>query len=292
MSPDLASQAARTTERDRGFTVAEAQALQLRAEAVVGKDRVNAWLAASTTPVHRLGALLRRLDDYANGRLSPLAEDAASLSAAEADSVLTLAEKWEASPAWPDVRRGLRDAGEYLHSVGTLAVGSMLRERHPSTQLIVATARGREPDLLLEVPETESVAVEVKAPPRLWQPTQALGLAESLRVVRTAFSSAGWAIGQLGASRPGVLAVAGFLMPQSTYDLLAQSFEVVLTDRGAQWPHILGLAVFNLRLRPELEDGRVTVASEQQSVLRRNPSYRGHVCIDEDWSRRWRLVKR
>jgi hypothetical protein len=280
-----------TNTRDRGLSMSAAQALRLRTEATVGKDRVDVWLGDSA-PVHRLGVLLRRVDEYANGRLNEVAEDAALLSAAELDSVLTLAEAWQASPSWTDVRRGLRDAGEFFHAVGTLAVGSMLRERHPSTHLVVSTPGGREPDVMLEVPEAETLAVEVKARPRLRQPTHALGLAESLAVVRTSLSSAGWASGQLRAGRPGVLAVAGLLMPQSTYDLLVQSFKVTLQDRGIQWPHILGLAVFNLRLRPELEGGRVTVASEQQSVLRRNPNYRGRLWIDDDWSRPWRLVQR
>jgi hypothetical protein len=232
------------------------------------------------------------VNEYVDGHLSQLAEDAASLSAAEVDSILTLAEQWRTSAVWPEVRRGRRDANEYLHAVGILAVGTLLRERHQGTKIVVAKAKDREPDLMPEVSEIEFLAVEVKAPARLWHPVHALGLADSMHLVRAAMSSAGWSTGQLRAGRTGVLATSGLLVSQDTYDLLVQTFEVVLSNQGKQWPHILGLAIFNMRLRPELEDGRVTVAPEQQSVLRRNPNYQGRLWIDNDWSQQWRVVQR
>jgi hypothetical protein len=278
---------------NKNLSAADAVSLRQRAEALVGRDKVKSWLSANIRPPkHRLGLLLKRLNDFANGTLTPLEEDVALLSAAEVDSVLSLAEEWKDSSAWSEVRRGLRDSGEYLHAVGTLAVGSMLRVRHPSTQLVVATAGGRDPDVALEVAETESLSVEVKAPARLWQPASSLDAAESLHITRAALSAAGYKIGQLRAGVPGVLALAGLLIPQSTYDVLVRSFELHLTDEGAKWPHVLGLAIFNLRLTPGLEGGRVTISSEQQSVLRRNPHYQGRLWIESDWSGPWRLIKR
>jgi hypothetical protein len=258
----------------------------------VGKDRVDAWLTPAGPKRHRLGELLRQLDDFAAGRLTPLQEDMALLNAAEVDSILALADGWLTSLAWPEVRRQLRTADEYLHAVGCLAVGTMLKEHHPATRLIVATGRGRHPDLRLQVSEHEILAVEVKAPTALWQPLKSLDGGKAARIVRAAVADAGLKIGQLSAKESAVLAIAGLLVGQTTYDTLVQAFEAYLHDDGDRWPHLLGLAVFNIRLVPSFESNRVIVQSEQQSVIRRNPRYRGELRIDDDWSRPWRLVKR
>ena len=225
---------------------------------------------------------LLRLDDAKNGKLSLVAQNAALMSMPEADSVLAFAEEWQTSPAWPEVRIGLRSAAEYLHSVGVLAVGSMLKVRHPDTQLVVAKASGREPDVMLVVTDGLPLAVEVKAPPALWQPTTRLDFGMGLHLLRNALASAGTVQGQLRADRPGVLALAGLLMGQDTYDTLVTCFELHLKAGGQGAPHLLGLAVFNLRERVQPEPGRVSTLLEQQSVLRRNPAYDGPFIIDND----------
>lgn len=271
---------------------AESARIQSHAEAVVGKDRVRAWLTPAGPKGHRLGELLRRLDDFVAGRLARLQEDMALLNAAEVDSVLVLADEWQASPAWPEVRRQLRTANEYLHAVGCLAVGTMLKEHDPATRLVVATSQGRHPDLRLEVSELQMLAVEVKAPTWLWQPPTNLDGEKASRIVRAAVADAGLKIGQLSARESAVLAIVGLLMGQTTYDTLVRAFETYLREEGSRWPHLLGLAVFNIRLVPSLEANHVIVRSEQQSVIRRNPSYLGGLWIDDDWSRPWRLVKR
>jgi hypothetical protein len=271
---------------------AESVRICRHAEAVVGSDRVGAWLTRAGPTSHRLGQVLRRLDDFVAGRLTPLQEDMALLNAAEADSVLALADEWQPSPAWPEVRRQLRAANEYLHAVGCLAVGTMLKQHHPATRLVVATGQRRHPDLNLEVSELETLAVEVKAPTALWRPQENLDGGKASRLVRAAVANAGLKIGQLRGQESAVLAIAGLLIGQTTYDTIVRSFEAYLRDEGRRWPHLLGLAVFNIRLVPSVEANRVIVQSEQQSVIRRNPLYRGRLYIDDDWSRQWRLVRR
>jgi hypothetical protein len=184
-----------------------------RAEAVIGPAEFAALVAShrnGTAKVrHRLIDQVLTLDDARSGRLSLVAQGAAFVSIAEVDSVLAFAEEWQSSPAWPEVRRGLRAAAEYLHSVGVVAVGSMLKVRHPATELVVANAGAREPDLILVVSDGLPVAVEVKAPAAVWQPASEFDRAAGLHVTRSALASAGTVQGQLRASRPGILALSG-----------------------------------------------------------------------------------
>lgn len=281
---------------ERLLTPEAIQELWDRAEAILGAAEFAALVSShrngSANLRHRLVDQLIRLDDAKSGHLRPIAETTASVSAAEVDAVLKLAEEWRTSPAWPEVRRGLRSAAEYLHSVGVLAVGSMLKVRHTAAELVVAKAADREPDLALVVTHGLPLAVEVKAPQALWQPPTRLDLAACLRMIRNALAAAGTVQGQLGPDRPGVLALAGLLMSPDTYDTLVTSFELHLSKDGQKTPHLLGLAVFNLRERVVSDAGRPSTILEQQSVLRRNPAYNGPLVIDNDWSGRWQLVPR
>jgi hypothetical protein len=81
-------------------------------------------------------------------------------------------------------------------------------------------------------------------------------------------------------------------MSQDTYDAVVTSFEDHLQVDGERTPHLLGLAVANLRWRVEASLGLVSPLVEQQSVLRRNPAYHGPLHIDDDWAGPWRLVSR
>ena len=81
-------------------------------------------------------------------------------------------------------------------------------------------------------------------------------------------------------------------MSQDPYDSLVTSFELHLREEGQKTPHLLGLAVFNLRERVVSDAGRPSTLLEQQSVVRRNPAYNGPLVIDNDWSGPWHLVQR
>jgi len=190
-------------------------------------------------------------------------------------------------------QRGFTSAAEYLHSVGVVQVASLLRVHHPGTEFIAGTVDGiREPDLILVVKDALPLAVEVKAPAILWQPTTRLGLAEGRHLIRNTLASAGTVQGQLRADRPGVLALTGLLVSDETYDTLVTCFEHHLASDGGKTPHLLGLAISNLRNRVESSPGNVSPLLEQQSVIRRNPAYDGPLHIDNDWAKPWRLVHR
>ena len=74
----------------------------------------------------------------------------------------------------------------------------------------MARAAGREPDVMLIVTDGLPLAVEVKAPPALWQPDPRPDLAACLHMLRNALADAGTVEGQLRGDPPGVLALAGF----------------------------------------------------------------------------------
>lgn len=244
---------------------------------------------------HRIVRQLLLLDDARNGALSPVREDAALVSLPEVDSVLTFAEEGMAHSSaaiWQEIRRGLASSAEYLPTVGVIQVASLLRVHHPTTDFVATSSAERQPDLLLSVADALPLAVEVKAPATLWQQTTGLDLAHGRRMVRNALASAGTVTGQLRADRPGVLALTGLMLSQETYDTVVVSIEHHLAIEGSKTPHLLGLAISNLRNRVEAAAGRVSPLLEQQSVLRRNPFFRGPLHIDDDWAGPWRLVAR
>src|SRR5262249_41398482 len=87
-------------------TPAAIQNLWDRAGVVLGATEFAALISShrdgSAMVRHRLIDQLLRLDDARNGRLSLVAQDAAFVSMSEVDSVLTLADEWQSSPAWPE----------------------------------------------------------------------------------------------------------------------------------------------------------------------------------------------
>ena len=284
----------------RPYSPAAVDDLLRRARVVFGDERLEELFRAhrdTTAAVrHRLIGQLIAIEDLKAGRLSAIREDAALATLPEIDSVLTFAEEARASAigqAWNEVLRGLSSAAEYLHSVGVMQVASLLRVHHPKTEFVAAPGEGtREPDLMLVVNDALPLAVEVKAPAILWQPTARLELAEGRHLIRNSLASAGTVQGQLRAERPGVLALTGLLISDEAYDTLVMSFEHHLASDGAKMPHLLGLAIANLRQRVESSPGVVSPLLEQKSVLRRNPSYKGDLHVDNDWAKDWRLVSR
>lgn len=217
------------------------------------------------------------------------------VSLPEVDAVIQFAEAAMSSTsslAWKEIRRGLASAAEYLHAVGVIQVASLLRVHHPTINFVTTSATTREPDLMLEVTDGLPLAVEVKALKALWQPSRSLDMAEARHLIRNAVASAGIVQGQLRAGRPGILALTGLLMSKATYDTMAMCFEHHLLSEGAHAPHLLGFALANLRMRVESTSDRVSPLLEQQSTLRRNPSYAGALWIDDDWAKPWRLVRR
>lgn len=284
----------------RPYSSEAVEDLLQRAAAIFGDGRFGELMQEhrSGSPLvrHRLIDQLIAIDDLRQGRLSPIREDAALAALPEIDSVITLTEEARdnaSARAWNDVHRGFTSAAEYLHSVGVVQVASLLRVHHPRTEFIAGPADGaREPDLVLLVNETLPLAVEVKAPTVLWQPTTRLGIAEGRHLIRNTLASAGTVQGQLRADRPGVLAMTGLLMSDETYDTLVMCFEHHLASEGSKTPHLLGLAIANLRQRVESSPGKVSPLLEQKSVIRRNPAYDGALHIDNDWAQPWRLVRR
>jgi hypothetical protein len=281
------------------YSSEEIDDLWQRAESIIGsqqfQDLVRAHRESSPRSRHRLIDQLIAVDEARQGLLSAIREDAAVVALPEIDSVLSFAEEARATAAhtsWREIHRGLIAEAEYLHSVGVLQVASLLRVHHPATQFVSTPAGGgREPDLQLMVTDGLPLAVEVKARDKFWQPSQKLTLSEGRHEIRNALASAGTVQGQLRADRPGVLVLTGLLMSQETYDTVVVSMEHHLSADGARAPHLLGLAVANLRSRVEVESGRVLPLLEQQSVLRRNPNYTGRLQIDDDWAQQWRLVE-
>jgi hypothetical protein len=270
-----------------------------RSEAIIGPERfqelVGDHRGGAPAFRHRLIDQLLALESTKDG-VSQVREDSLVVSVPEIESILAFAEEGRrhASPAaWQEIQRGFGAPGEYLHAVGVLQVASLLRVHHPATEFQVSSRKQREPDLILVVTDHQvPLAVEVKALDALWQPTTSIDLGEARRLVRKALADAGTVIGQLRADRPGVLSLVGLNMSGETYRMMARAFEHHLATDGQAIPHVLGLAVANLRTGVETSPGIVSPLLEQASTIRRNPAYRGPLHIDDDWARPWRLVSR
>lgn len=283
---------------DKRLTEEEIRSLVERAELLIGKplerliERHAAALAGGVRPRHRhrLIELLLRL--RAAGDLSnELLIGAAATNAAELNAALDMYDQWRNSPAWPDYQRALCSPRDYLHAFGTLSVANMLRIHHPAVELVGISGAGRTPDLMLTIPSQHGLAVEVKAPQTIWQRDTALEVGEAMWLVRNCLASAGTgARGQLPVGRPGILVIAGFLLSQETFDVLQHGTEVALQTQNPRRPDLLGIALFNLRVRVELVDGGIQVLLEEHSRLGRSPHYSGRLQLVGDWGQAWRLA--
>jgi hypothetical protein len=279
------------------YTEAEVAALVCRAELLIGKrlDRlIDRHANATRTGTrrehpHRLIEVLLRLRAVA-GLTEGLLVGAAAVNAVELNAALDLYDTWANHQAWPDFQRALRSPHEYLHAVATLSVASMLRVHHRNVELVVATAADRTPDLRLVIPDESGLDVEVKAPPALWQRDAALDLQTARRMVRSCLGSAGGgAGGQLG-RRPGILVVAGFHLSDDTFEVLTRGTDLVLRSLDPRNTSLLGIALFNLRVRVEAEGDTIHVLLEEVSRLGRSPTYSGRLTLQGDWGSTWHLL--
>jgi hypothetical protein len=240
---------------------------------------------------HRLVELLVRARDAAAAPGDGLLEDAAVVTSVELDAVLAICDEWSQEPVWPEFQRMLQVPGEYLHAISTLAVASALRVRHPGTRLVASGQTGRTADLHLEVPQEHGLRVEVKAPDALYRSAHPLDAGIAIDTVQRAIKKAGTgARGQLAA--PGILVIAGWAMSEETFEVLSAGTKVVLDAMKDHKTNLFGIAEFNMRFTPALENGRVAVRQEQVSRLHRHLGYRGDLTLDGDWAGEWTLRRR
>jgi hypothetical protein len=240
---------------------------------------------------HRLVELLVRARDAAAAPGDGLLEDAAAVTSVELDAVLAICDEWSQDAVWPEFQRMLQDPGQYLHAISTLAVASALRVRHPDTRLVASGQSGRTADLLLEVPQQHGLRVEVKAPGALYRAPHPLDAGVAMDTVRRAIKKAGTgAGGQLAA--PGILVIAGWAMSEETFEVLSAGISAVLSAFRGRKLNLFGIAEFNMRFTPVIENGRVSVRQEQVSRLHRHPHYTGNLTLDGDWAAQWTLRRR
>ncbi len=240
---------------------------------------------------HRLVELLVRARDAAAAPEDGLLEDAAAVTSVELDAVLAICGEWTQDPVWPEFQRMLQVAGEYLHAISTLAVASALRVRHPGTRLVASSQSGRTADLHLEVPQEHGLRVEVKAPEALYRAPHPLDAGAAIDIVRRAIKKAGTgASGQLAAL--GVLVIAGWAMSEETFEVLSAGITAMLATFKGRKLNLFGIAEFNMRFTPAVENGRITVSQEQVSRLHRHPRYTGDLTLDGDWAADWTLRRR
>jgi hypothetical protein len=285
----------------KDLTKDELDSLVARTEGLIGLPlaellrRHRQGMTSKTPPIrpHRLIILFERLRESLKAGASPIMEGAVAINAAELDTALNLFDEWRESEAWPEVQKALQDPMSYLHAVGTLAVASTLKEKHAAVALQASRATGRSADLLMTVTDKLVLNLEVKAPADLWQPTESLPIGRALMIVRASLRSAGLgAKGQLPIGYPAILAIAGMLLSDESFDLMTTAAEATLSSLGRGWPHLLGIAIFNLRQRIEVSGDRVHVLLEHVSTLRRNPDYSERLTIAGDWAGPWRLEER
>jgi hypothetical protein len=237
--------------------------------------------------------LFTRLHDSLEPGASSVLQGAAALAAAELHSSLSFFDEWKSSPAWPGFRGALQDPSNYLHTVGSLAVASTLKEKHPDVTLQVPKPNARSADILMRTATGSELAVEVKAPQSLWQAPEGISPRLALVTVFKSLIRAGLgSTGQLAPTQPGLLAIATLLLPDGSFDQITNAMERALPILGSNRNHLLGLAIFNLRQRITTSGDVLHILLEHESTIRRNPSYSGAVVVDGDWAGPWRLKNR
>jgi hypothetical protein len=282
----------------KDLTKDELDSLVARAEDLIGFPlaellrRHRQGMKSKTPPIrpHRLIILFERLRESLEAGANPIMDGAVAVNAAELDTALNLFDEWRDAQAWPEFQKALQDPSNYLHAVGALAVASTLKEKHAAVALQASRADARSADLLMTVTDKLELNLEVKAPSALWQPRVSLSVGHALAIVRSSLRSAGLgSSGQLAAGRPAILAIAGMFLSDESFNLMTRAMAATLLSSGRRWPHLLGIALFNLRQRIEVSGERVHILLEHESTLRRNRHYSGGLTINGDWAGPWRL---
>jgi hypothetical protein len=80
----------------------------------------------------------------------------------------------------------------------------------------------------------------------------------AIDIVRRTLKKAGTGTGgQLAA--PGILVLAGWAMSDETFEVLSAGIGTVLSALRARKLNLFGIAEFNMRFTPAVENGRVTM---------------------------------
>jgi hypothetical protein len=277
---------------EKRFTPDEVQSLTARAEQLLGRSlekllERHATAGSARPRRHRLIELLLRMREAA-AEPDGLRAGVAAVNAPELHAILDLYDEWHGSAAWPEFQRSLNSPADFLHAVATLAMASQLRLRHPRTELVAAVGNDKHADLMLMVSEQHDLAMEVKAPQKLWQRDRALEVGEAMRIVRAALRDSQ---GQLSPKRPGVLVVAGFHLSTETFEVLTDGAEMVLQTLAPLRPYLLGIALQDFGVVAGMQKpGLASLWLVQRSRLGHNHHYRGRVRLVGKWDGDWTLV--
>ncbi len=137
--------------------------------------------------------------------------------------VRRLYEQFAHNPAWEKIREQAKDGNNFVHDIFTLAFVALTAETDTGINLREVPI-GRACDVLIAVSTMGYIAVEVKAPQALQEPTFYLTEASAWRLVRDKFDDADTGKGgQLNDQHPGMLVIGAWHLTDEAIELLKQA---------------------------------------------------------------------
>jgi hypothetical protein len=272
----------------RRYTPEERRKLIARTEDLLGwkLNRIlERHLSSPRENPNRLLELLLRLRRAEANPDNLIADDVATIAGSEVGGILDAFEQWQDDPAWPEFKRALHSAEEYLHAATSLCFASALLEHHQATELVPSGGsaqqlRGSTPsaDIRMVVTARHSVFVEVKTVPQLGfrresltgQPARAT-ITNALRAAITQFQG-----------QPAMLVIGGFGVDSTTFDEMGNAAgEVVMRP---DHPNLMAIVISDLS-----PVAGKTVDMAHKTRIRSNARYSGPVRLVGEWAGEWQL---
>lgn len=199
-------------------------------------ERYRHPLMVRVTSVRNAAAALRR---------GKSALDLVALT--DLNTVIRLYQQFSRNPAWETIRRGVMNPRTFVHDVINLAFAAVTANAHNGVGIQENTMQGKRlADLLIAASSRGLLAVEVKTPNALQDPTLHLIASRADEIVRDAFRSADTGMGgQLNADRSGLLVLGALRLAQPVIGELHQAVQRKFAVAQHVEQHIFGVVILS-----------------------------------------------
>jgi len=277
------------------FTPDERRRLIDRTEKLLGRKKLAALIERHRNHPgpypHRLIDQHLRMRRAENDAGNYIVDDDSLVAATEVAGILDELERWINDPIWPEYRRALNEARDYVHTAVALCFANALRINHPATELVSSGRRSRKatPDLRMVVTLELALAVEVKAPTTIGSRSLSMTHGEAAIVATRALKEA---LKQL-AGGPGMLVIGNFNIDRDSFNALSDAAGDIVERDGSE-TNLMAIVIANLfvGVGDSVGAGPSEIGFSLKTRIRSNRLYAGPIAFEGDWEHEWRLLPR
>jgi hypothetical protein len=166
---------------------------------------------------------------------------------AEAITAEALISRWSNHSILGHIQNSLKDPVEVRHTIMLLAVASFFTDASNGVGLVTTSSLGRVSDIWIEPSLWKKVAIEIKTPLALREPTNPhVSRSEARRLITSILSSAASdSHGQLRNSDGGIVVIGGFHMGSSYKSMYKEARQILRSDRK-RWSNLIGVLICDL----------------------------------------------